>query len=106
VTVAFSPHGQGEALIVSAIGSAKTQILVQAYGFSNKAILAALADAKKRGVDVKVILDKSNDRGKYSGATYVSNAKVPIHRVNFTALKSGHGVWTEFGYFKRISPIY
>lgn len=85
-TVAFSPHGQGENLIVSAIQEAKTQVLVQAYGFSNKAILAALTAAKARGVDVKVILDKSNDRGKYSGATFVSNAKIPVWIDNTVAI--------------------
>ena len=76
--VAFSPRGQGENLVVQAVSGAKTQILVQAYGFSNSAILKALADAKARGVDVRVILDKSNDKGKYSGATYMANAGVPV----------------------------
>ena len=84
--MAFSPHGQGERLIVSAIADAKQQILVQAYGFSNKAILAALADAKRRGVDVEVILDKSNDRGRYSGATYVVNAGIPVWIDNTVAI--------------------
>lgn len=37
-----------------------------------------LADAKGRSVDVKVILDKANDKGKYSGATYVTNAGIPV----------------------------
>ena len=77
-TVAFSPRGRGQQLIVDAINGAKSQVLVQAYGFSNKAILAALTGAKARGVEVKVILDKSNDRGKYSGATYMANAGVPV----------------------------
>ena len=77
-TVAFSPRGRAELLVVNAINAAKSQILVQAYGFSNAAILQALAAAKARGVDVRVILDKSNDKGKYSGATYVANAGVPV----------------------------
>lgn len=77
-TVAFSPHGQGEQLIVNSIGHASHQILVQAYGFSNKAILKALVDAKTRGVDVQVILDKSNDKGRYSGATFMTNAHIPV----------------------------
>lgn len=78
VSVAFSPRGQGQQLVVDAIGEAKTQVLVQAYGFSNTAILKALTDAKARGVDVEVVLDKSNDKGKYSGATYVANAGIPV----------------------------
>jgi len=77
-TVAFSPRGQGQNLVVKAISAAKAQVLVQAYGFSNTAILKALVDAKYRGVDVRVILDRSNDKGRYSGATYMSNAGIPV----------------------------
>ena len=77
-TVAFSPEGQGQALVVHAIREAKHEILVQAYGFTNKAILKALVEAHKRGVMVKVILDKSNQSKRYSGATYVSNAGIPV----------------------------
>lgn len=77
-TVAFSPQGHGEELVAQAISTAKTQVLVQAYGFSNTIILKALTDAKSRGVDVRVILDKSNDKGKYSGATYMANAGIPV----------------------------
>ena len=77
-TVAFSPDGGGEQIIVNAINGARNQILVQAYGFTDKAILGALVQAKRRGVDVRVILDKSNDKGRYSGANYVANAGIPV----------------------------
>lgn len=77
-TVAFSPDGQGQALVVQAIHEARHEILVQAYGFTNKAILKALVEAHRNGVDVKVILDKSNQSRRYSGATYVSNAGIPV----------------------------
>ncbi|NNM82702.1 MAG: phospholipase D family protein [Burkholderiales bacterium] len=76
--VAFSPNGEATNVIVDAIRKARSQILVQAYSFSSKPILAALAQAKDRGVDVEVIADKSNDRGKYSGATYMKNHGVPV----------------------------
>lgn len=58
---AFSPKGEGESLIVSAINSAQKSILVQAYGFTNTTILNAMISAKQRGVNVQIILDKSND---------------------------------------------
>lgn len=77
-TVAFSPKGEGEALVVHAIRDARKEILVQAYGFTNKTILKALADARRRGIQVKVLLDKSNETARYSGATYVSNAGIPL----------------------------
>lgn len=82
-TVAFSPDGGGERIIVDAINAARYRVLVQAYGFTDKFIISALAQAKNRGVDVRVILDKSNDRSssnesRYSGATYMVNAGVPV----------------------------
>ena len=77
-TVAFSPDGECQALIVSAISGASRQIMVQAYGFTNKEILNALSNAHRRGVDVRIILDKSNETAQYSGATYVSNAGIPV----------------------------
>lgn len=76
--VAFSPNGEATNVIVDAIGKAKRQILVQAYSFTSRPILAALAEAQARGVEVEVIADKSNDRGRYSGATYMRNHGVPV----------------------------
>ena len=76
--VAFSPNGEATSVVVDAIGRARSQILVQAYSFTSKPILAALARAEERGVDVEVIVDKSNDRGRYSGATYMRNHGVPV----------------------------
>jgi phosphatidylserine/phosphatidylglycerophosphate/cardiolipin synthase-like enzyme len=38
----------------------------------------SFADAKKRGVDVKAILDKSHWTEKYSGATYLSSHQIPV----------------------------
>jgi phosphatidylserine/phosphatidylglycerophosphate/cardiolipin synthase-like enzyme len=65
--VEFSPNGGGEQLVVRAIHSAKHQILVQAYNFTDPAILQALYDAKtKGGVDVRLILDKSNEQARYA----------------------------------------
>lgn len=75
---AFSPDGDIERNIVEAINQAQQQVLVQAYGFTDKSILKALVEAKNRGVDVRIILDKSNETQKYSGATYMKNAGIPV----------------------------
>jgi phosphatidylserine/phosphatidylglycerophosphate/cardiolipin synthase-like enzyme len=64
--VEFSPNGGGEALVVQAIDQAQNQILVQAYNFTDPAILQALLTAKiNRHVDVRLILDKSNQEARY-----------------------------------------
>ena len=64
----FSPPGKHlEEVVVEAIDNAKSQILVQAYGFSNDEICAALIRAKKdRKVKIKILLDKSNETSQKS----------------------------------------
>ena len=59
-TVDFSPGGGGEQLILDAIAAARVSIRVQAYSFSDRRIQRALGQAKTRGVDVQVILDKTD----------------------------------------------
>jgi len=56
----FTPGENCTAVITDQIGAAKREVLVQAYSFTSPEIVKALADAKRRGVDVRVILDKSN----------------------------------------------
>lgn len=45
--------------IVSMIDRAKQQVLVEVYILTEKRIIQALKDAKKRGVDVRVVLEKN-----------------------------------------------
>ena len=46
-----------EAVVVGEVGRAHREVLVQGYSFTAPNIVKALADAKRRGVDVRVILD-------------------------------------------------
>ena len=73
----FSPNGGCTEAVVNALGSAQKSVLVQAYSFTSAPIAQALVVAKKRGVDVQVILDKSQRTDKYSSATFLSNAGIP-----------------------------
>lgn len=63
--------------IVAALAGAQKSILVQAYGFTSAPIAKALVDAHKRGVEVRVILDKSNRTQQYSSATFLQNMGIP-----------------------------
>src|SRR5438128_1105495 len=55
----FSPNGGITAQIVKAVEQTKSTILVQAYNFTSKPIANALVVAKKRGVRIWIILDRS-----------------------------------------------
>src|SRR5262249_9678915 len=45
---------------------ARREVLVQAYSFTADPITYALVDAKKRGVHVDIVLDRSNEQEGYS----------------------------------------
>lgn len=75
--VAFSP-GDAEQLVLRTLASAKASIRLAAYSFTSPAVAKALVDAHRRGVDVRVILDRSNETGRYSGLTYLRNAGIPV----------------------------
>ncbi len=74
IEVAFSPNGGGAKLIIKAIGETKQSIKVQAYSFTNVEIAKALLAASKRGVNVRIILDKSQKTDKYTSATFLANS--------------------------------
>ena len=62
---------------MKALGEAKTSIVLQACSFTSAPIAKALVDAKKRGVRVEAILDKSNRTDKYSAADFLANSGIP-----------------------------
>ncbi len=74
-----SPHGGCTEAIVSEINKAKSEILVQAYSFTSKKIASALADAHARGVDVQIILDKSQRSARGSLAAFERHAGVQVY---------------------------
>jgi len=72
-TVCFTLHENCTTKVVDAIYKAKKEILVQAYSFTSAPIAQALVEAKQRGVNVKIILDKSQVKAKYTSAKYFEN---------------------------------
>ncbi len=78
VEVYFSPKGGCTEAVVKEIAAARSTILVQAYNFTSAPIAKALVDAHKRGVDVQIILDKSNHTEKYSSADFLVNMGIPV----------------------------
>lgn len=72
----FTPGHRVETAITDEIGAARGTIRVQAYSFTNPLIVEALADARLRGVDVIVVLDKSNRSQKSSVAELARSAGI------------------------------
>ena len=77
-TVCFTPGQDCTGVIVREIDSARSTVLVQAYSFTSAPVAEALARAKRRGIDVRAILDRSQRSERYSGATFLANAGIPV----------------------------
>lgn len=86
IDVCFSPGGNCTAAIVKELNAAKSEILVQAYSFTSAPIAAALIRAHKRGVSVKVLLDKSQKTQRYSSYTFLRNQGIEV------AIDSAHAI--------------
>jgi len=72
IDVFFSPKGGCTEAVVREITAARHEVLVQAYSFSSKPIAEALVAAKTRGVQVTVLLDKSNESEPYSDLPHLT----------------------------------
>jgi phosphatidylserine/phosphatidylglycerophosphate/cardiolipin synthase-like enzyme len=77
ITAYFSPRGGCTEAIVRELNAARKSVEVQAYSFTSAPIADAVAKAHARGVQVRVILDKSQESERYSSLTYLRNHNVP-----------------------------
>jgi phosphatidylserine/phosphatidylglycerophosphate/cardiolipin synthase-like enzyme len=79
VAVCFAPEEDCAAFAVRPIDKAESEILVSAYGLTiGSGIVEALVRAKGRGVDVRLIADKTTPCGRSSGIEPLATAGVPI----------------------------
>lgn len=68
IETAFSPDGGAEKLVVTVIDSSGQSLRVAAYSFTSANIVRALIKAKRRGVDVAVLVDEKANKGKANQA--------------------------------------
>jgi phosphatidylserine/phosphatidylglycerophosphate/cardiolipin synthase-like enzyme len=61
VEYGFSPKEGAERLVLKVIASARQELRVLAYSFTSAPITSALIAARKRGVDVAVLVDHRNN---------------------------------------------
>lgn len=76
--VYFSPHGGGTSAIRQALDNAKSTVLVQAYSFTSTTLAEALVRVHRKGINVQIILDKSQKAYKYSTASFLAGAGIPV----------------------------
>jgi cardiolipin hydrolase len=79
VAVCFAPEEDCAAFAIRPIDNAGSEILVSAYGLTTgSGIVEALVRAKGRGVDVRLIADKTTPCGRSSGIEPLAAAGIPI----------------------------
>lgn len=112
--VGFSPNDGAEELVLKVIGSAKQTIRVAAYSFTSYPIVKALVDARRRGVQIAVVVDyKNNIQDDRSGkARAALNALVnagiavktisiyPIHHDKYMIVDDIHVETGSYNYSK------
>lgn len=78
INVAFSPSGGATEAVVGVIDQAGHTVHLAGYGFTSRPIAAALIRAYQRGVDVDVVLDKSNATARYTEAREIAGTGIPV----------------------------
>ncbi len=78
VRAAFSPGGDIEPMLLEAIKNAKAEIVVAMFHFTSRPLAEALGRAKARGVDVRVILDRSQAFQKHGKVHDLRRSKVNL----------------------------
>lgn len=74
----FSPGGNCASIVVKWINRANSSVHVLIYSFTLDAIRDSLIDAKNRGVDVKIVMERSNANEKGAEYQNLKNAGVDI----------------------------
>lgn len=103
VQAGFSPEGSARKLVLETIADARHSIHMLAYAFQAPDITQALVDAKRRGVQVRVVVDKQRNQNKTSktamdfvtshGVALRTNDKYHLHH-DKTLIVDGHTVET------------
>ena len=78
VQTCFEPENNCAAVVVRALGLAEATAMTGAYALTEPSIIQALVDAKRRGVDVELIVDKGVPCERHSGVPAVVAAGIPV----------------------------
>ena len=78
IELCFTPPSGCAEVIVKKISKAKGSIFVQAYGMTSPSIVEALIKAQRSGVKVRILLDKSNLKDKWSKMDVLLKAGIDV----------------------------
>lgn len=84
VQTGFSPEGSALRLVLQTVNEAQQSIRLMGYSFTSPEVARALVQAKRNGVDVRVVLDEHGNRTSASVAAMntLVNAGIPVRTVS------------------------
>lgn len=87
IETGFSPEGTALQLVLKTIETAQQEIRLMGYSFTSPEVVSGLIRAKRRGVDVKVVLDWKANAGKNNNASkaamnLLAGAGIPVRTVS------------------------
>lgn len=74
----FTPPADAAKAVIDAIDQSRSEVLVQAYGFTHVAMAQALIGAHRRGVRVQVLLDEKSQSTNRNIIDMLNDAQVPL----------------------------
>lgn len=78
VGIYFTPPADVAAAVIEVIDQSKSEVLVQAYGFTHNGIAQALVRSHARGVMVKVLLDAKTDSTNRFVTDLLQSQQIPL----------------------------
>ena len=84
VQAGFSPEGSALRLVLQTVGEAQQSIRLMGYSFTSPEVAGALVQAKRNGIDVRVVLDEHGNQGAANVAAMntLVNAGIPVRTVS------------------------
>lgn len=80
IDVGFSPEGSAQQLVLRTLDDSRESIRLMGYSFTSPEVVKSLIAAKRRGVDVRVVVDDRGNRSRASQAAMnvLVNAGIPL----------------------------
>lgn len=80
INVGFSPEGSAQQLVLRTLDDSRESIRLMGYSFTSPEVVKSLIAAKRRGVDVRVVVDDRGNRSRASQAAMnvLVNAGIPL----------------------------
>ena len=84
VSVYFSPQDRViTSRIIPLVNNSKKYVYVPAFLITHEGLSQALINAKKRGVDVRLIIDATNSSSRRSSVSFLRNVGIPVKVENY-----------------------